>query len=380
MSETDIEKVRRLNRERQRRFYQAHKKEITEKKANERNLFKEWKQNRDQPETPEPAPDPTPENPEPQPKYQRNKRPIIDYEYTRAYLKWKVGNEKTQKKYLGDLRTVHKITQFSNLNRDLLHPVAFWQKIETSRQTKDPTKGYSTNSLKGYIQTICYVFDNVKYCDIPNDIKAKYRAVFDRFKTSSKKQTKERQQDMNHAVMDADTYLELVEAHYGTDSKEFLIVSLYSEVTARDNFGRINIIKTAKEADKKKNFIVVPSTRTGRCVVILNDYKTKGKYKQYEGQLSSNLTKLVKNYTTNNDLTYGDFLFNEKQLSPVVTKINKDMGIYDDTTGSINQLRHMVISSHLAKHKEMTDAERNEFARQCMHSPISNLDHIRQIL
>ena len=61
----------------------------------------------------------------------------------------------------------------------------------------------------------------------------------------------------------------------------------------------------------------------------------------------------------------------EPLLGPFVKKMHKEIGVQ----GSINSIRHIVISDMLKHYPNMTAEKKLEMAGQCMHSHISHLDY-----
>ena len=134
-----------------------------------------------------------------------------------------------------------------------------------------------------------------------------------------------------------DEYLKKTKSKYGTDSKQYLVAKLYSELSIRDDYGNAPVLNnpiTSKEINYfvlKKNYIYF----------ILNDYKTSAKYSSIKYTFSSPTNKLIRQYMTNNNISIGDVLF-EGNLSAFVSNMNKELG-YDNLKG-INIFRHMKIS------------------------------------
>ena len=375
MEESPIDRIRRLNRERQARWYLAHKNDFSNKQKENRQLFRtllaEYREKQAQ----------TPPPPQNQPqritiRVPRPKNFVANLDNCLEKLGDLDTAESTKNKYKNDLKTIHYLTNFTDLNKNLLNDKLFIKKLIDGKQKKKPTLPYGTNSVKGFLQCICYVFDKL-YLDIPKIVKDKYRQVFDEYKKKSKKKTETEQTSIQNSVMNAGEFLKKCETQFGRDSKEYLICRLYKEVICRDNFGRIMIVNSKQLAnDIHKNYIIIPKTRAN-CSIILNNYKTSKKYNSFETGLSAELSALLKNYCKKLNLDSGNFLFSEDKLSGFIGVMLKKLMI--DGKDAINYLRHMFISNQLQNTK-MSEAERNTFARDCFHSVVSNLKYVRQII
>ena len=104
----------------------------------------------------------------------------------------------------------------------------------------------------------------------------------------------------------------------------YVLIRLYAEVTCRDDYGKLNIVTSLKDAtDGKENYIVTP--RSGTMTIVINSYKTSKKYGQIKASLSQDLSKLIRTYIAVNEIT--DYLFGKSNLSPFVTKSNKKMDL-----------------------------------------------------
>ena len=109
-------------------------------------------------------------------------------------------------------------------------------KIETATLKNDSSKIYSNNSKKGIYQTILKLVDTLGI-KISKNAKDLYIEKFETCAVQSHLDTKEK--ISKDEVLDFNEYLEKVKQHFGEDSKEFLIASLYnlnaSPISLRSN-------------------------------------------------------------------------------------------------------------------------------------------------
>lgn len=148
---------------------------------------------------------------------------------------------------------------------------------------------------------------------------------------------------------------------YGEDSQEYLLVSLYKELTCRDDFSQLLITPTYKKSISKYNYIVVQLYKP--CEVILNNYKTSKKYGPLRVVFSTDLSKRIKKYINGHNLQYGQYLFPQSSLSAFVGRILQKSGL----TGGISTLRRMVVSEFYNS-GEKSDEEYEELAKRMGHS------------
>jgi hypothetical protein len=149
---------------------------------------------------------------------------------------------------------------------------------------------------------------------------------------------------------------------YGNHSREYLITELYKATGARDDLF-LQIIKNKSEGIGEKNYLVI--NNTPNAIVILNKYKTKKKYGIKQDQIPSQITELIKKYLKNHNLTYGDYLFNTKTLSLIVSRMNKKLGFQG--FGAINIFRKM-LTTQVHNNSVSTTQEKLELAHKLKHS------------
>ena len=226
---------------------------------------------------------------------------------------------------------------------------------------------YKINSKKQYFQIICRTITYLSL-PIPTEDAAAYVLKFKTLQLDSA--------DDNAAKFDSNKvlgfkeYLIKIKDHFGPDSKQFVMASMYDEITVRDDF-QLKLVSSLKEAseDLSEQYLIVP--KTGVLTVIINHYKTSKKNGQIKETISVDLSKLVRQYITDTELAFGDYLFgNAKSNSVFVSKMNKEIGV----TGSISAFRHMKASK-----EGLTNAERVVLAAKMKHTPATNKTYARKI-
>lgn len=156
-------------------------------------------------------------------------------------------------------------------------------------------------------------------------------------------------------------FMENVKGIYGEDSKEFLLISLYHELTARDDFSMLLISPTYKASISTFNYCVVALHKP--VEVILNQYKTAKKYGPIRVTLSKEVSKRIKRYINEYGLQYGQYLFAQSSLSSFVGSILERCGL----KGSISTLRRMMVSEYY-NNPLHTDADFESLASRMGHS------------
>ncbi len=138
-------------------------------------------------------------------------------------------------------------------------------------------------------------------------------------------------------------YLNKCERRFGKNSKQFLIASLYSILSVRDDFASMIFSRMDDAVDPDTNYLAINSKE--QYFIILNKYKTSKSYKQIEFELPLKIKRLVKNWLSNNAVLFNQSVFKESSLSPFVTQMHRDLGFGDLNQGSINLFRKMTVSA-----------------------------------
>lgn len=381
-----------LARNRQKKYYDAHKDTVKQKKKDDRKELKELRErfaglgvnapvcddcaednvparrgrqaNNAAAPVPPPAPAPAP----------RGAKPKFDQESVIQALKDATDfkSEATRKNYISNMKSIFRITNCPTLQKCLANFDKIKKSIEEGVQVNG--KLYSLNSKKGFFQAIVYVIDHL-HIPVDDAVKEKYRVLMQVYVGNSKIQTDNRKTDPQYAVMPFSTYMDKIKSEFGEKSKQFLIASLYNEVTVRDDF---NLEIVGSERDIKtgtQNYLVVPRLVKTNCTVVIQSYKTDKKYGVIKVKTTTALSKQIREWMQDNKLTDGNKLFPNKTLSDFVSTMNKSIGAM---TGGINYIRQSKITEVLSK-QVMTDEDKILFARRMGHSPLAQLKYVRAV-
>jgi len=342
-----------MDRDRQKRWYDLHKGDISTKRKAERAELK--KANEPEPE-PEPIVKPT------------KKNAFTEEVVIQLLNKLDINND-TKKKYIEDVKTLFRVTSCTNLVTCLNNFKKIKEFIETAMQKRDPTKPYSLNSKKGFIQAIPYIIDKLQI-PVKKGVHSKYVDLLETYKIMSGEQTKNKQENPEFDVLPYSEYLAKIKTTFGEDSKQYLVAKLYDECTMRDNFSELIIVGSVKEmTDDKQNYIVNP--KTGVMRIYIQQYKTDKKYGVIQVKLSKCLTKLIRTYTNGEN---GRLFKESTGLSSFVSQMNKKVQV----KGSINTLRQMKISEELAA-SDLSAEEKQALAKSCGHSHMAQLKYVRKL-
>lgn len=357
MAEVELNRIKEMNRLRQQRYYYAHKNLINQKHKD---------------------------------RYYKNisNKPVIIQKVevlntevlpttslvnivSNLKMNPEINSIETRNKYISDISTIFNILNTDNLSIALKNANNILKKLKNAVSSKGTV--YSNNSIRNFLQVILFLtrnYDtNISNLELKKLINAHEQTTIQAVFNTQIKQEEQ-------SVMLLDDYIELVSKEYPGISKEFVLVSLYKEVTARDDFGKLIIIPTTKELNKIDNFIIFPRDNRN-CKIILNSYKTSAKYGIINIELSPELSKLIRAYIFKNGLEYNDYLFGKASLlSGFIGKINKSINV----NGSINTIRQMKISSELLTLNDIQDMnKRITLSKTLMHSPVTNLIYLRTI-
>jgi hypothetical protein len=356
-------KVKNQNSERQRRFYQAHKAEILEKKKVNHKKIRDCYKEQQLIKANEPVIVPVvPAEP-------------VNHEYVTAQDIYSKLSEKSRKNYKASIASMMKITNSKNFLRTIQDAKKLIKQVKTATYYEKKSNEnflFSSNSKRLVIQAI-NVSINELGLNVPESQKKLYNTYWEELGLDARADQEERQS--MEEVMDFTQYLELIHTQYGVLSKEFVISKLYHEVTVRDDFQLVIVGDIEDATDSTKQYIIVPLKKTTKLTVIINNYKTDAFYGQIVENLSLSLSKIIRNYIADKRIAYGEMLFgNSKTNSGFVSKMNRDLGM-PEGVGAINNFRKMRASEF-----DLTSEQRVELSQKMKNSPMVNLKYIRKIL
>jgi len=232
-------------------------------------------------------------------------------------------------------------------------------------------KLYSNNSKKAMYQTILTLIRDNK-TKVSKKAEEAYKRQFELLNIMSREQTEKKQKEEH--VISFDEYLKLIKTAYGEDSKQYLIALLYSFYSFRDDL-ILEVIPIEKEArDTNKNYVVIPSLKSKNCMIILNAYKTSGRYGQDKILLPTNISNLMKQYRLNNSINYYEYLFGDKVLSSFIKYMNDKLNL----NITINTLRQMKVSETLLENDDANT--RLKLSKMMKHSPETSKKYNRVVL
>ena len=364
------EHVLALNRARQARWREQNKEQIAEKRRADRSELIALRAhvaelNAVAPDVPEAVVPPT--------KRGRKGAVVWDQPTVMAKLKELDINLNTKAKYVGDIKAVFQLTGCLDLAKCLKNFAAIKVTIETGNLISNPNRQYAVNSQKGFVQSILYVIDKLNI-PLPATIKQKYVDLLGAYKIKTTDQTEARKRDPNFDVMPYTEYMTQIKEAYGADSKQYLIASLYDEVTVRDDFDLVILGSVRDKQNETQNYLIVPQNERNRVTVIIQHHKTDKLRGDIKVVLSARLSKLVRAYMLKNELVVGNKLFAENHtgLSGYVATMNRRVG----ARAGINYIRQSKISEILSQ-QDLSAEDKQTLAKAMGHSAICQLKYIR---
>jgi hypothetical protein len=382
---------KRLANIRQKKYYQKNKESVTAGFQQQRNKLKSCERKEERAKKrknkkiedaalaalaqlnirePEHAPDLGPQIPdviEPA-KKGRKANTVFTIEYIKDKLK-DIQPESTKKTYFAALDVIFRVSNSDDMGKFIKQYSVFKKHLETAKKMRGSNEEYGLSALRTHIKMIVICCDPEQPVKIPvkPDLFEKYREWY---KVVTLKYDEERivaKENPDNAVMLFPQYKEKILENYGEDSKQFLIVSMYDEVTLRDDYGELLIVSSDRDIKNNKgNYLINPRGLTVNCKLVIQSYKTSEHNGTLRYNLSRSLTKLLRNYIENNDLT--DKLFPTyftSGLSQVVTQMSKKLGI--NSKGGTNYLRHSKITTMLSN-SNISPEERIKLATSMGHS------------
>ena len=267
-----------------------------------------------------------------------------------------------------------KVDSFKTIIKILKTPLykAFIKKITTSpklviKALKEaeykPGVKYAIRSVLAYFNCILYLLDQYPDIKITKENKRLYKDQSDILKYVADEQSDEKKQKLaeSGALPSYDEYLNKVIETYGDEGREYLITELYKEIKARDDLV-MKIVKTKAEAVDDDNYLII--TEKPNAEVVINSFKTKQKYGDFEVKLTPELTSLIRDYIKKKKIKYNEYLFNTKSLSVVVGRMNKKLNIVG--FGATNLFRKMLETD--LENSGPTPEQRLKLANELKHS------------
>ena len=424
-----LEHHRMLNRERQKRFYanNVNKEKILEKRKDQRRVYREYKKgnlannitaetegdNENIPENEvyydeqeEPRPEPPPREPTveklttmPEADIMKIRKVPCNSKQTFdsivAKIRERITNSKKQseatlRNYITTLALLYRATgtpieKAINLN----NPQRLFLQLDACLTVGKTPRPYAFSSKTNWIQMV------VLLADPRNDFKLQVKTgafqIFDaklkELQILGQERGEQKTKDNQYAsVPPFSKIVERAKAKFGSTSKFYLLLKLYSVMRARDNFDLV-IVRSENEAREERNYVVIPPLRATRMgnqspianipgKVILKVYKTSKTYGTIVSNLDKETLKLTRDYMETNKINYGQYIFGSKSQSKFVRDCLREIGITVKGQ-NINVLRHSISSE--TRNKGLTAAQEAELSRSMGHNPTTSKLYSRKM-
>ena len=271
----------------------------------------------------------------------------------------------TVKKYICDVKRVFNLSGITVFTGSLEEFFSIKESLNNSK--------YSLSTIKGSYQSILVFITNSKMI-VDTKVTAKYDKEHKIFCIKYEDQNTKKKEEKEEMVIPFTEYHKRVLDYFGSDSKEYLIASLYNELTARDDFGAMKIMRNIPYDNGVDNILFF--NELGNCYIILNRYKTSDIYGKKVRIVSPELRELVISYIERNRLCSHLFPDDiEYGLSRFIIDMNKKIGI----DGGICYMRHSKVSEFL-KRTDVTPEMRLQFSCDMMHSESTQQKYRRGVL
>ena len=280
----------------------------------------------------------------------------------------KITNLNTLSCHKKRLISFFSITKIENLETGLNDFDNISNLFENATYGKD-NKLYKLNTKKNILESVLFCLDNFDI-NISPELRTKYQNFYSKIKLMSNDELNDKKNNDDHSIITWKEYESKIKTKFGIHSKEYLVISLYAECNARDDFDLyiVNDIELIKE-DLTKNYLI---RENNLFIICMQHYKTSKNKQPIFIKLSIELNNLLVNYIKTNKID--DRLFPTKNgiNSPFVSAMNKKI----DVKGSINTIRHIIISSNL--NSNLTPEERVDLANNSFHSINTQADYKRK--
>ena len=278
-----------------------------------------------------------------------------------------ITNENTRQCHKNRMMTFFEITKILDLSKDIEDYDSIIDKIDNSTYGKNSIE-YKPNSKKNLLESFLFCLDklNIK---IEQMIREKYQDYYLKIKLKCNDQLEDKRINQEDSVISYEDYEQKILDRFCIESKEYLMIRIYKEVTCRDDLD-LYIIKDEEKYkdDLTKNYLI---DNENKYTILLQAYKTSKNKNPIKIKLSTDLDKLIHEYIIKNNIK--DRLFPSKHglNFSFINMMNKKIGM----KGGINLIRHIIITSGLLK---MDLDERVQMAKNSFHSISTQRDYNRQ--
>jgi len=255
------------------------------------------------------------------------------------------------------------------------------------------------HSLRTNFQGMLKIASDYEYCVIADET---LQLLRDAFQTIMMEERAYAATKTLRETLPYDKIKELVAEQFGSISQEYLLILLYEQVHARDDFGKIIIVKsmdltdpdfkqhTKNGKDKQASYIVWPDLQGDDATLHLNYYKTHRNYGSKRFKLRPYIVSLMRQL----GIKHGQYLIanpsDPSRLKPVdrSLKLNKYLNkILSKSSigknylkgGPINFLRHSIITQRANDAPDSID-HRMDVSNHAFHSPTTTLTYQRKVV
>ena len=280
----------------------------------------------------------------------------------------KITNENTRQCHKNRITTFFEITKINDMTTDLLNYKEIIDRIENSTYGRNHIQ-YKSNSKKNMLESFLFCLDKLDII-LDKDIRQEYQDFYLKAKLRCNDELEIKKTNQDDAVISYNEYEKKVLDKFGLESKEFLMIKMYKEAIVRDDFDLFIINDEEKHKDDvTKNYLIEDNKK---YTILLQCYKTsKNKKNPIKIKLSSELDNLIYQYITKNKIEHRLFPSKHGLNSSYISKMHKKL----DINGSINTIRHIIISSGLI---DMNLEERVQMAKNSFHSVNTQRDYKRK--
>lgn len=264
-----------------------------------------------------------------------------------------------------NLKQIQRITESNELVSCIKDSKTLISKILNAKKING--QPYEVASIKSMLQTVLNMIRLLKI-NVSTKVNEEYAVEFQLYKNKNEQQTLSNKK--TEVIPTYDEYLKMAKEKYGENSKLYIIALLARELAGvRDDLGLHVVKKDLKDATK--NYIVVP--KSGNLSVKINHFKTAGKHDPYFVILSTELSKIIRQYIANQKIKNEDFLFGTEYLTDYISKINKNIGPVS-YKGGMGIFRNMIATDSSDK----TEREQILVSNSMKHSTKAHQGYIKK--
>tara|TARA_R110001606_G_scaffold304825_1_gene452117 strand:+ start:89 stop:1165 length:1077 start_codon:yes stop_codon:yes gene_type:complete len=270
------------------------------------------------------------------------------------------SSESTRKTHISAVKRIFKIvSSIKELNKIFKF---FIETLQTG-------SGYSINTIKSTISSLLSILNKYNIQLINNKNMTTLLNLYNTYILMANDEQVVKNE--NVTVPTWFNYLNKTERIFGKNSKQYLVASLYSVLTVRDDFASLIFVRMTDATDDDKNYLAVDENDD--YYIILNQYKTSNRYATVKFKLPLKIKRLMKNWLANQVKYFNEQVFKESSLSPFVTDLHRQIGYGDLGQGAVNLYRKMSVSALEGSSYE----QKAEMASQMKHSVLTQQKYKR---